>query len=87
MKNILMYIFSSIIVLGVLGIIALLVFVEMPTGNKDVLYIAIGSLLSAFGTVIAYYFSSNKDSSTKNDTIANLASSNNTLNNNAIQKP
>lgn len=56
--------------LGAIGIILTLIFHPLPRENKEVVYLAIGNLLSAAGMVLSFFFGSSKSEtdSTKNAT-------------------
>jgi len=66
-KEIYMYALGAVVVLGVLGVIALLVFFEMPTGNKDALLLVLGTLVASFSAVVGYFYGSSKGSADKTD--------------------
>jgi len=44
-----------------------MLFLEMPEGSREALYIMLGALASAYTAVVAYYFGSSAGSSRKND--------------------
>ena len=69
-KDLFMYILGGLIVAGFFALIGMLIFKEVPVDNKDLLNIAIGSLLAAFSTVVAYFYGSSKGSSEKNEIIS-----------------
>lgn len=58
------------------GLLALggLYFIEVPTGNKDPVMLAIGSILVWGGTVISHSFGSSKGSEQKTELIRTQAS-------------
>ena len=68
-KEIYMYILGAIVVLGVLSLIVMLV-VYRPE-MTDVINIAVGSLLAAFGSVVGYFYGSSKGSADKNEILKN----------------
>jgi hypothetical protein len=68
-----MYALGALIVLGTFTLIAMLLIYRPEM--KDVINITIGSLLSAFGLVVGYFYGSSKGSADKQETI------NKTLNN------
>jgi uncharacterized BrkB/YihY/UPF0761 family membrane protein len=47
------------------GFLFALLFVKLPTENKDILQIATGLVLAALGFVTGYYFGSSKNESDK----------------------
>lgn len=67
-----MYILGAFIALGTFFLIGMLVYVVLKnpdTPLKDVLVMAIGSLLAAFGLVVGYFYGSSKGSADKSDAI------------------
>ena len=55
---------------GFFGVLASLLFLEVPEGSKEVLYVMLGSLGTAWVGVNSYYFGSTKGSQTKTDLLA-----------------
>lgn len=47
-----------------------LLFVEIPAGNKDTLYLLSGALIGAFGTAVSYWLGSSDGSSQKTSLLA-----------------
>lgn len=66
-KDLLMYILGGLIVLGFFCLLGLLIYITIPEPNKDLLNIAIGSLIAAFATVVGYFYGSSKGSSDKTE--------------------
>lgn len=64
-KDIYMYFLGGIIVLATFGIVGLLVFKDVPAGNKDALMLICGQLVAGFLAVINYFYGSSKGSSDK----------------------
>jgi hypothetical protein len=60
-----MYALGGGVVLCAVGVVALLTFNPLPADNKDIVNIAIGSLLTMAGNVVGYFFGSSKGSSDK----------------------
>lgn len=58
-----------ICVMFISAIIALFL-VEPPAGAREPLFILIGTLASAFGAVVAYWFGSSSSSAQKNELLA-----------------
>lgn len=69
-KEVLQYVFAALIVICFFGILFLLFIYKIPTENTDTLNLAIGTLLTAFGTVVGYFFGSSAGSQRKTDIIA-----------------
>ena len=67
-REIFMYVLGGIVVISFIAITILLIF---RPEFKDSLNLVIGAWLTAFGTVVGYFFGSSKGSSDKNDLIAN----------------
>jgi len=70
-KEIFMYVLAALMVVSILTIVAILIYVELPTANKDMLYMVIGALISAFTTVISFFFGSSKSSADKTEIMKN----------------
>jgi len=66
-RTIAQYILAVLIVLCFFSLIAILIFVEMPKNNGELLYLAIGALISSFGTVKDYFFGSSAGSAAKTE--------------------
>jgi len=66
-KEIFMYALGIVVTLSFIGITVLLIF---RPELKDSLNLVIGTWLTAFGTVIGYFFGSSKGSSEKNELIS-----------------
>jgi uncharacterized BrkB/YihY/UPF0761 family membrane protein len=45
-----------IITVAFFAIVALLVYREMPAGNRELLLVVLGALVGAFTTVVGFYF-------------------------------
>lgn len=57
---------------GFFGVLLLMMFYEIPISAKDVLYVMLGSLGTAWTGVIAYYFGSSAGSAAKHNMIDRL---------------
>ena len=66
-KNLMMYVLGGLITIGFFGLLWLLIYISIPEQNKDLLNIAIGSLLAAFATVVGYFYGSSKGSADKTE--------------------
>lgn len=64
-KDLLMYALGGFVVCCAVLVIVLLVYVELPAGNRDLVNIALGSLLSMAVSVTSYFFGSSKSSAEK----------------------
>ena len=58
--------------MGFFGILAALMFIEIPTASRGALTVMLGSLGTIVVQVANYYWGSSKSSAQKNDTIAGL---------------
>lgn len=56
----------------VAGTVAGLLLVEVPPGNKEVLYLIVGQLIGAFVTAVAYWLGSSRGSAVKQDELTSL---------------
>ena len=55
-KDIYMYVLGAILVLGFLCLLGILIFQGIPPSNSDILYLAVGALISQAGNVVNYFF-------------------------------
>ena len=69
-KEILQYAFAALIVICFFGVLYLLFYRKIVPENTETLNLAIGALLTAFGTVVGYFFGSSAGSQRKTDIIA-----------------
>jgi uncharacterized membrane protein YedE/YeeE len=67
-----MYILGGIITVAFVIFFGLLVFNAIPETNKELLYLIVGSLISAFTTVVGYFYGSSAGSREKNEAINKL---------------
>jgi uncharacterized BrkB/YihY/UPF0761 family membrane protein len=70
-RNIALYILGSLITVCFFTLLFAMFIYRIPQENKDPLTLALGSLLSAFGMVVGYFYGSSKGSADKNDLLAN----------------
>lgn len=71
-KNYTLYILALTVTLAFFIICGLLLFVTMPAGQAQVVYMLLGTLGTGFMTVLNYFFGSSKSSSDKTAIIASL---------------
>lgn len=60
------------VVVGLFVLLALMTFKDLPNANHDALTLLLGTLASAFGSVVAFYFGSSAGSQAKDQTIKEL---------------
>ena len=65
-RDIFMYILGGLIVSAFFAVIIVLLTVEMPKLNENMLYILLGALVAKFGDVVSYFYGTSKSSSDKN---------------------
>jgi uncharacterized membrane protein len=70
-KDLFMYIVGSLVIIGLFILVYILVFVEVPEQNENILYMIAGLIGGSFVTVVAYYFGSSNGSKIKTDIIKN----------------
>ncbi len=63
------YALASLITAGFFLVLLFLVKYAIPTENKDLIYIVIGALIGAFGTIVNYEWGSSRSSAEKNELI------------------
>jgi len=63
------YILAIFITIGFFALLIFLVRWSIPLENKELLYIVVGALIGAFGTIINYEWGTSRSSSEKNDLI------------------
>lgn len=64
-KEIYMYLLGAFIVGASATVIVMLISKALPENNKDIVNIALGSMLTMAGSVVSYFFGSSKGSSDK----------------------
>lgn len=72
-KNML-YLLAGLVTLGFFGLLAYLFKHEVPEENKDILNIMLGSLGTAWITIIAFFFGSSMGSKNSGDLVRKIAS-------------
>lgn len=68
-KDVIQYIFAGIIMTLLFALVALLIFKNIPSENKDVLNIGIGVVFGWGSLIVSYFFGSSKGSADKNELI------------------
>ena len=71
-KNVFMYILAGLLTLAFCSLIGILLFVEVPEGNTELVYTLAGIVGSAFLLMVGYFFGSSQGSADKNDMINHL---------------
>ena len=64
-KDWLLYTLGVCVIVCAAGMVGALVRWEVPAGNRDLVHIALGSLLSMAVTVVQYFFGSSRSSADK----------------------
>lgn len=64
-----LYYLASFIMISLMVLLILLFFVEIPEGNNEIIYMAIGIFMGIVSTVAAFFFGSSSGSKQKNDEI------------------
>ena len=64
-KEIFQYILGALIVSGFFALLILLVLSAVPTENKDLLNLVVGTLIGSFSGIVSYFFGSSLGSSKK----------------------
>src|SRR5664280_1456956 len=66
-----MYVLAWTVIFGFFVLVGILLFVALPAGQTNVLFVLFGALASGFGQVLSYFFGSNRSSESKTDMIYN----------------
>jgi hypothetical protein len=69
-RDINLYTLAWVIIIGFFGLVALLVFKDLPKDSNGVIFMLFGALASAFGSVTGYFFGSSKGSADKTALLA-----------------
>jgi succinate dehydrogenase hydrophobic anchor subunit len=67
-KDIFMYVLGALIVVGTFALIVFLI-IQPNADYKDVLVMAVGTLIASFSLVVGYFYGSSKGSADKQDSI------------------
>ena len=70
-KDIYQYALGAIIIIGFFVFMYILLKSEIAGNNRDLLFLAAGTLLSAFTTVVTYFYGSSKGSAEKDILLRN----------------
>jgi hypothetical protein len=68
-----LYLLAWTIVLGFFGLTALLMYIKLPPGQTEVIFMLFGGLVSGFSTVLGYFFGSSRGSLAKSQLLASAA--------------
>lgn len=68
-KDLLMYGLGAVIILAAVGLVVLLIYRAIPDGNRDIINIALGALVSMAVTVVTYFYGSSKGSADKAESL------------------
>ena len=66
-KNLFQYILGALLVLGFFTLLIILIFVDVPEVNKELLNIVVGALIASFTAVVGYFYGSSLGSAEKNE--------------------
>lgn len=75
-KEIFQYILGALIVMGFFTLLILLVLSAVPTENKDLLNLVVGTLIGSFSGIVSYFFGSSLGSSKKDELLKNEKAAN-----------
>jgi len=65
-----LYLLAWVLVTGFFGLVAMLVFKELPKDSTGVIFMLFGTLATGFGSVTNYFFGSSKSSQQKTELLA-----------------
>jgi hypothetical protein len=69
-KDINLYVVAWVIIGGFFALMAILLFIQLPTDSSGVVFMLFGALSSGFGSVVQYFFGSSKGEVEKADYMA-----------------
>ena len=69
-RDINLYVLAWTVVVGFFGLVALLMFVALPSGAAGYINQLFGAMAAGFGMVLSYFFGTNKSSSEKTRMLA-----------------
>lgn len=67
LKTIAMYVLAALISVGFFVLLGILMFVQIPEANKEILYLAIGTELAGVSTIVGYFYGSSIGSKEKTE--------------------
>ena len=70
-KDVNVSVISYVVISGFFALTGLLIFVALPEGSSDAIFLLFGALAAGFGSVIQYFFGSSKSSSDKTKMLGN----------------
>lgn len=75
-KEIFQYVLGGLIVAGFFALLILLVLSAVPSENKDLLNLVVGTLIGSFSSIVSYFFGSSLGSSKKDELLKNEKAAN-----------
>jgi hypothetical protein len=69
-RDVAMYVLGGLITVCFFVVLGLLIFKELPQGNKDLFNILLGALIGFMSSVVTYFYGSSAGSAKKDETIA-----------------
>jgi hypothetical protein len=66
-----LYVLAWVVIIGFFALTGLLMQLPLPQGQNEVVFMLFGGLVSAFSTVIGYFFGSSRGSAIKTQVLAN----------------
>ncbi len=72
-SEIYMYVLGALVIIGFFVLLVMLLYVDVPAGNIQILNIVVGALIGSFTSIVGYYFGSSKGSKDKTQHLVNKA--------------
>ena len=66
-RDIFKYALAALIIIGFFVLLIILVYVDVPDRNQELLYLVIGALIAAFSGIVSYFFGSSLGSQSKDE--------------------
>ena len=66
-KNVMLYSLAIVVVVGFFVLTGTLLWVPLPDGSPEAIFMLFGALATGFGTVLQYFFGSSKSSADKTE--------------------